>query len=300
MFLLTSTQQILVVVFLVTAMLSIGLQAAPGTLRTAAYGRGLLLRTLLANFVIVPVLGILIARFAVADSGIATAFVLLACTPGGISALQFTTKAKGAAAYAGVTAVLLSLLAVVFSPLMVAVVLPDGVEVVAPRASAFGFLLAFLVLPLVLGMIVKAKADHVAATLAKGLGLISAVTFVVLVVMLLAPRNEAMQKIGGQALGLLLLLLLVSMIVGWLLGGPETGTREVLASATSMRNAALALAIGVTLPNADAVLPALIAFSALMVPPNLILTIVCLIANKRRARRQESAGPGATAPARQK
>lgn len=267
-------------------MLSIGLQVTPADLRQRVVGHGLLLRTLLASFVVVPAIGILLAHFASADAGTATAYVLLACTPGGISALQFTTKAKGAAAYAGVTAALLSLLAVFLSPLLLAAAMPAEVAVVAPYARAFSFLLLSLVLPMVLGMAVCAKAPAVAPRLAKGLGLVSVVLFVVLLVLLLAPRKAAIQQIGGQAVGLLLLFVLLSMLVGWLLGGPGTGTRQVLASATSMRNVPLALAIAVrTFPDATALLPALIAFSALMLPPNLIFTLACLIHNKRQARR---------------
>jgi BASS family bile acid:Na+ symporter len=291
MFALDSLEKALVVLFLVASMVSIGLQASMADLRLRVVGKGLLLRTLLANFVVVPVLGILLARWLAADAGVATAFVLLACTPGGISALQFTTKVKGAAAYAGVTACLLPLLAVFVSPLLLALAMPAGVSIDAPYARAVGFLLLFLVLPLAAGLAVRARAERLAKPLARVLGLVSIVVFVVVLVMLMAPRTEAMQQIGGRAVCLLLVLVLLSMLAGWLLGGPERGTRQVLAAATGMRNVALALALAVnTFADTTAVLPALIAFSALMVPPSLLLTIACLVADRRR--RATAATPG--------
>lgn len=287
MFLLDPLQKVLLLLFLTTAMLSLGLQVTVADVRQQVLGKGLLLRTLLANFVVVPGLGILVARWLAVEPGVAAAFILLACTPGGISALQFTTKAKGGAAYAGVATVLLSVLAVVLSPLLLALALPQGAKVLVPYAGACSFVLFFLLLPLACGMLLRAKAERAAGILAKVLGLVSAIAFVTMMVLLLAPRKEAMQQIGGPTVGFLLLFVALSMLAGWLLGGPETVNRQVLASATSMRNVPLALAIAVTFPDADKVLPALVAFSALMVPPNLLLTIGCLVANKRRARQAE-------------
>jgi BASS family bile acid:Na+ symporter len=314
MFLLDSLEMALVIVFLAAAMASIGMQVTTADLRAQVARRGLRWRTLLANFVVVPAIGILLARCFVDDPAMARAFVLLACTPGGLSALQFTTKAKGAAAYAGGTACLLSLLAVLVSPLILALTLPVGDSAAGPMAwawqamlafvsmpavlaRAFAFLTVFLVVPLVLGMVVKAKAERAAAVLAKVLGLLSVLVFVTMIMLLMAPRKEAMQQIGGQAVVLLLVLVLLSMLVGWLLGGPETATRQVLASATSMRNVALALAIAATLPDANAVMPALIAFSALMVPPSLLLMVACLIVNRRRARSEGTPAPATSGEA---
>ena len=78
----------------------------------------------------------------------------------------------------------------------------------------------------------------------------------------------------------MLVFILGSMIIGWLLGGPCAETRRVLASASSMRNAALCLLIA----NCDfphTKVPAtVLAFSALMLPPNLLLTLYALIRNR--------------------
>jgi len=305
MFMLDSLQKAMVVTFLVASMASIGMQVTTAELHAQVTRRGLRWRTLLANFVIVPALGLLLAGRFVDDPATARAFALLACLPGGMGALQFTTKAKGVAAYAGGTACLLSLLSVILSPFILALTLPAGdsaggtlawawraavtfISTPAVLGQALVFLLVFLVVPVFAGMAVRAKAGPAATKLARALGLISVLLFVALMVMLMGPRKEAIRQIGGGVVGLLMVLVLLAMLVGWLLGGPETATRQVLASATSMRNVALALALAVTFPDAESVLPVLIAFSALMVPPNLLLTVACLVANRRRERRQPS------------
>jgi len=63
--------------FMTFSMLSIGLQTTTGDLR-ALVGTGRhLVRMLLANFILVPALGVLMAWTLIADPGVATAFLLL-------------------------------------------------------------------------------------------------------------------------------------------------------------------------------------------------------------------------------
>ena len=54
--------RILMLLFLMTAMLSVGMQTTAGDLRSLLRSKGLLLRSLLANFVAVPIVGIVLAR----------------------------------------------------------------------------------------------------------------------------------------------------------------------------------------------------------------------------------------------
>ena len=132
--------------------------------------------------------------------------------------------------------------------------------------------------------------------MAKALGLLSVLLFVTMVLALMAARKEAIRQIGGEAVALLLLWILFSMLVGWLMGGPDTGTRQILASATSMRHVALSVVIAAnTFPDPTPILAPLAAFSALMVPPSLVLTLVCLVANRRQARKA-AGGPAGRPP----
>ena len=77
-------------------------------------------------------------------------------------------------------------------------------------------------------------------------------------------------------------LIVATMIVGWLGGGPHWETRRVLASASSMRNVALSLAIVTrSIPDAGVEVP-LVAFCALMITPNLILLVLTLVLKRLR------------------
>ena len=279
-----SLPRILTLLFLITAMLSVGLQTTPGDLRSLLRSKGLLLRALLANFVAVPVVGIVLARTLPFKPEAAAALLLLACTPGGISALQFTTRIKGASLFAGSSAFLLSFVAVFLSPALVALVLPGDISVVIPYGRALLFVVVFLLLPLVAGTLVRSRGERLAEKLSKPCAIISLVLFFVVLVLLMGLRKEAMNAVGNEALLYMLIFIVISMAVGWLMGGPAKETRPVLATVTGMRHAGLSILIALNAFPDPAVQAPLLAFSVLMVPPSMLLTAYMLIRSRKAAR----------------
>ena len=206
--------------FLITAMLSVGLQTTAGDLRSLLRSKGLLLRSLLANFVAVPIVGIVLARTLPLKPEAAAALLLLACTPGGISALQFTTRIKGASLFAGSSAFLLSFVAVFLSPALLALVLPGDISVVIPYGRALLFVVVFLLLPLVAGTLVRSRGERLAEKLSKPCAIISLVLFIVVLVLIMGHGKEAMNAVGKEALLYMLIFIIISMAVGWFMGGP--------------------------------------------------------------------------------
>lgn len=285
MYLLDTTEKILALTFFVTSILSIGMQTGVSDVRSLVASKGFLLRTLLANFLVVPIIGVAIARLLPLEPIVAGALVLLACTPGGLSAVQFTSKVKGEACVAGAIICLLSLLALFISPLLLQLALPSTVRLVIPYGSALLFFLLFLLLPLLAGMLLLDMAPGAAAKLSRPVALAGVVTFVAFMVVTGDFRKAAAGDIGIAAVAAMLLFILLSMAVGWFMGGPTRDLRQVLASSTSMRNAAFCLAIVESSSPGHAVLVPLIAFSLLMVPPNMLLTVFSAVQAKLRARK---------------
>ncbi len=293
MFLLNTPARLLVLVFLITSMLSIGLQAGIADLRTLSSSRRALLRALAANFVMVPLAGIAIALLLPLGPGARGALVLLACTPGGVSALQFTSKVRGGTILAGAIPALLCVLAVPLSPAMLRLLLPAGENIQVAYGRTLGYIALVIVSPLIVGMLVHARAPLVAAKLSRAMALLSVVAFVAVMIVTKAMRKEALASIGATAIGAMGLFLMASMAIGWVLGGPAREGRWLLATATSMRNAALCLALAQNSPRGEALMAPLIAFSLLMVPPNMLLTVGNLLATrmsaaKAKARAQSS------------
>jgi len=285
MYMLETLQQVLVLAFLVACMLSIGMQTRLDNLRALAASRGFLARVLLANFLVIPLVGVAVVSMIPMQPPLPGALLLLACTPGGVASIQFTSQIKGSASMAGVVLFILSFLAVFVSPLILQMVFPANVQLEVPYGRVLLFLAAFLLLPLLAGMLLLRRAPSTATKLARPVALLGLVVFVAFMVTTASARQAAAVEIGPAAVGGMLLFIFVSMAVGWFLGGPTREFRRILASATSMRNAALCLAfVAYTSPGHAVIIP-LIAFSLLMVPPNMLFTVFWTIQEKRKERK---------------
>ena len=284
MFLMDPISKIFLYLFLVTSMLGIGLQTSVGDMRLLLESKGLLLRLLIANFVVVPVIGIAMAKLMNFPPEIATAMILLACTPGGISAVQFTSKIKTSLAFAGGSAVALSFLSMIVSPFLLMVVLPS-VSTGIPYGRVFLNIAVFLLFPLAVGMLVRFKGEKSATRLVKPFALIGTISFIIVVILIMDERKQAMNAIEARVVFSMLAFILLSMAVGWFLGGPDRETRQISATASSMRFVALSLVIALnSFPSPEIYAP-LIAFSALMIPPNLLFTIFYIVQKKRQSKK---------------
>jgi BASS family bile acid:Na+ symporter len=269
--------------FIIASMLGVGLKVRGDDILSVLKSKGLMVRALLANFVLIPAFGILCARIIPMKPELAMTLVMLACAPGGLSALQFLTKAKDeeSLSFVGGIVIVLSLLAIFISPAMMALALPQEMSLTAPYAQAFLFLLVFLLAPLLLGVFVNQKARTIAPKLAKIITLVGTLAFVAVIVMTLGMTKEAKATIGKGGLLGMLVFILFSIAVGWFLGGPRKETRPLLATASSMRFVALGLAIAVrSFPDTGLEYP-LVAFASLMITANMILTVITMVRSKR-------------------
>ncbi|MGD0229232.1 MAG: bile acid:sodium symporter [Syntrophorhabdales bacterium] len=276
--------RVLMFVFVITSMLGIGMQTGTADLRLLLASKRLLLRSLLANFAVVPAIGFVMSRTLPLKPEAVCALLLLACTPGGISALQFTGKIKDASLFAGGSAFMLSFFAVFISPALLELLHPARISVVIRYGPVLFFITLFLLLPLALGMLVRSGANRLAERISKPCALISAITFIMVTLLIMGERKGAMNAVGKEGLLCMLTLIGSSMTVGWFMGGPARETRPVLATVTGMRNVALCLFIALETFPGPAVQTPLVAFSALMVPPNMLLTLYIVIRSRRKGR----------------
>jgi len=128
MYVMDPVTRVLFYLFIIASMLGVGLKVRGDEILVALKSKGLMVRALLANFVLIPAFGILCAQIIPMKPELAMTLVMLACAPGGLSALQFLTKAKDeeSLSYAGGIVIVLSLLAIFISPAMMALALPPG------------------------------------------------------------------------------------------------------------------------------------------------------------------------------
>jgi bile acid:Na+ symporter, BASS family len=265
---------LLAYVFLVSAMLSIGLEVTGRQVLGTLGNASLMGRALEANLVVVPALGLALVRLFPMSPDVAAGLLIRAAAPGAPFAVQFTGKAKGAVAFAAALLLALTLIALVVTPPLSGFLLGAGPSLRLPIGRVARAALLYLVLPLLAGFAIQRWAGALAGALRKPVALCAALSFPAVILLTMSVKSAATRAIGLPAVLALLLLVLGAMLAGWLLGGPDTATRRVLATGTGMRNAVVALLIARTsFPGSDVDL-AVLAFSALMrAPPNLVFTV---------------------------
>jgi bile acid:Na+ symporter, BASS family len=98
----------------------------------------------------------------------------------------------------------------------------------------------FQLLPLLIGIVVGGRAPQLSERLARPLQFIFFGAAAILIILLFPQIVAGVGSIYGS-LGMLAMLtiVLLSMAVGWLLGGPATEDRRVLGIGTTLRNVGL-------------------------------------------------------------
>jgi len=240
-------EKLLAVIMLVSLTFGAGLQVDREHLAAILKRLGLLGRALLANFVIVPILGVLLAKLFRLPSPIATGFLLMAIAPGVPFVLASVRKRGGRLALAVELAIFLPLLSIVTIPLTAAWVLPASAEAELPLRQFATTLVLFQLLPLILGIAVGERFPALTSRLGRPIQIIFFVAVAGLLA-LLAPQfaRDVVSIYGSGGLMAMLMLSLLAMAVGWLLGGPEAEDRRVLGIGTTLRNVGLCALVATT------------------------------------------------------
>jgi bile acid:Na+ symporter, BASS family len=103
-------------------------------------------------------------------------------------------------------------------------------------------LVVLMLLPLAVGLALKAYYEAMAARAKPILDWISNVSLILLVLLITAANIDKVLKVFGT-FGILagLLFIALGVVIGWLLGGPDADTKRVMALGTGQRNIAAAL-----------------------------------------------------------
>jgi BASS family bile acid:Na+ symporter len=260
--------------FVVVYMLSVPLETTRGEIMRTLGEWNLMGRAFLANFVIIPILGIIIARFFDLPPDIRTGFLLLAMAPGGLLALQFARVSNGNRIFAVALLFVFCLLAILITPALVVLFFYREGAGKLPFAWLILMLFLLIVVPALVGRALQRLIPQHAPALGLWLGRLSIVIFIIAAVTAGRYKSPAVKLMGTNGIVAIVLLILFAWVVGWLMGGPEIRNRKVLAISSSMRN------VGVCLPLASAyfagtdVTVPILAFSGIMIPMNMVFALV--------------------------
>lgn len=232
---------IAVITFSISTMLSVGLGHSPREVFAPMLDSRGVIRALLANFVMVPLLALGITRVLPLGASYDTALILIATAAGAPFLMKLTSVARGNVPLAASLTMLLLPATVLYMPFAVPLMVPEAR--VTPAAIGFP-LLWTMILPLILGMMVHVRFRAFAARIQPGIGRLSTVALVVLVAAtILANFRGIVQIISRGAFVSPLLLVLGALALGYVLGRDYRGGHVVLGLGTGQRNIAAAMVV---------------------------------------------------------
>jgi BASS family bile acid:Na+ symporter len=237
---------ILVTITLVEMMVLVGLRVTFADLASTAKNWRLVARAVMANYLLAPAVTVALLMLFHVGAMVAAGFLVLAVCPGAPYGPPFAGIARANVPLAVGLMTILAGSSTILSPALLSVLLPwvSGGE--APQIDLIGILGALLMtqlLPLLLGLTVKHRRPHLADRLLTPLDLVSKLLNLSVAGLILGTQFRMLAEIPVAGFAGMLTLLVTSLAIGWLAGGPEREDRRTMALTTSLRNVGLGLVI---------------------------------------------------------
>jgi BASS family bile acid:Na+ symporter len=240
--LLSKAATVAMLSFVVSSMLAMGTGLTVAKITEPLRNARLLVLALLANFVLMPLGAFALGKVLWLEEPFGIGLLVLGCAAGAPFLPKLAELAKGNLAFAVGAMVLLMVVTVGYLPVVLPLLLA-GV-LVDPWKIARSLILLML-LPLAVGLALKAYYGAMAARVKPALDWVSNVSLILLVLLISAANIDKVLDVFGTR-GILagLLFIALGFAIGWVLGGPGNDTRRVLALGTAQRNIAAALVVG--------------------------------------------------------
>lgn len=205
----------------------------------------LLLRSVLAMFVVMPVLAVALAQAFDFPAAIEIALVALALSPVPPILPRKEGQAGGHAPFAlglMVTMALLSIAVIPIGSWLLGSFYQRSFQM--PLGSIVVLILKVIVVPLLAGMLVRAKLPALALRIARPVQLVATVVLIAAALAIVsASWRLIFGEVGNGTLVAILAFIAAGLLVGHLLGGPNPQDRTVLALSTSSRHPGIAIAM---------------------------------------------------------
>lgn len=229
-----------VIVFATTSMLSVGFGHTIAEVLGPLRNIRAVVRALVANFLLVPLLAIMVLRLLPLPEPYAIGIFLIATAAGAPFLIKLAQVAGSDVALSTTLLVVLLPATIVYMPIVVPLVLPH--VPVDPLAIALP-LISTMLLPLGAGLLVRAVRTNLAMRLQPAAGTISTISLVVLIVVTILANLPAIRGVFFTTAILAALLVIGGAFgIGYVLG-MDRRSREVLGLGTSQRNIAAAAVV---------------------------------------------------------
>ena len=252
--------------FIITSMLFIGLGHTYRDFLAPFKNIKLVLFALLVNLILIPVAGYLIATVFALSGVMLVGFLLMTSAPGASYGPRLSEVSGGDVPFATGLMFLLSTVALVTTPITLILLLPEGSAInVWPVIRT---LLLLMAVPMVIGLLVHAKKPAIAKKLEVPVVWASYILILVVMILFLVtllsspnPARELTCIFGTFGIAAMVIAVGIALILGYLCGGPATGTRRSLAIGSAIRNAGMAMLFATSIyGDVSVILPVLVIF----------------------------------------
>lgn len=201
---------------------------------------------LVANFIVIPALSVGAATCLGLQQHVAVAMILLGAAPFAPVVPVFARMARADLALAAGLTAAYPLISALLTPLAAQAALwaLAGTHTVRLNMLAsVGMLAATTSLPLAAGLLVRHRAPELGQRLLRPVEIIAEATGAASLAFVTATEFGSIVSLGWRAWIAMAVVFELSLVLGWKLGGPDRGARQVVALGTSNRNIALALLV---------------------------------------------------------
>jgi BASS family bile acid:Na+ symporter len=230
-----------VLVFIITSMLGMGLSLTIPEIMAPLRNTRIVLLSIIANFIIVPILTLLIVRVIPLSEGLQIGLILAGFAAGAPFLPKLVQVAKGDTAFTAGLMVLLMVITIAYMPIVLPFVL-TGVQV-SPWDVAKSLIFLMLI-PFAIALFIRARYEETAIGLIHTTSMATNLALVVVLIgYFVAYFSEIIGVIGTGGIISAILLIVLATIVGFLAGGKSMDTKKVLALGTGTRNFGAAFAV---------------------------------------------------------
>lgn len=274
---LLAVTQVGMLTFIVASMAAMGLGLTVKQIVDPLRDVRMLLLLLAVNFVVVPIVAIAAAKLLPMGDDSATAVIIIGCCAGAPFLPKLALLAKGSPALSVGAMVLLMVVTVIYAPIVVPLVV-EGAEI-DPMDIASSLIL-FMLVPLGIGLVIKARYADLADSWVGPVGQISSVAMLLGVgAALFVSWQEIVGAIGSWIFIGTAIILIAGLATGYLAGtGRSQSDKTVLGFATAQRNISAAIVVATSLGGNVIVLTLV---GALIIP--IVLIILAAETGKRAA-----------------
>jgi BASS family bile acid:Na+ symporter len=201
----------------------------------------LVITSLGVSFILVPLTAIVITRVIPLEEPLRIGLVLLSMTAGAEAGPKVIGIAKGNIAFSVALLSMQLLVTIIYVPLVLSVLLP---EVHINHTKLLLKLFVLVLLPMASGLFLKARHGAIVERLSPVVhGTSTVFMFLMVVLIIILNFAEMLRLVGSGSILAGMIFVIISFIVGHLLGGPGQDTRRTLGFMSGARNASISLMI---------------------------------------------------------